>query len=113
MLRDPPAHLPTPNPDARAFRRPSSKSQVAYYSWRVRMWVEGTFALTVMEPWEKLVVVFAFLVMSILVSVSLIRFLPAKITTIQRQTAYYLWGHHDGIDSISSSRTTLSNWTVH
>ena len=55
MIKDPPIHL-VPKPDKRAFRRPSATSGYVYYAWRTRIWVEGTFALGVMEPWEKYLV---------------------------------------------------------
>lgn len=30
-------------------------SAVGAYIWRKRLWVETTFALTMMQPWEKLI----------------------------------------------------------
>jgi hypothetical protein len=43
--------LPTPRPDHRSTRRPSSKLGV--FLWRRRMWFESTFVLSMLEPWEK------------------------------------------------------------
>ena len=53
MISDPPAHL-SPKPDARCTRPPKSRSGPAYYFWRIQMWVEGTFVLHMLEPWEKI-----------------------------------------------------------
>lgn len=30
------------------------KSRLGAYLWRKRMWFEATFALTMLQPWEKL-----------------------------------------------------------
>ena len=49
-----PAQLPPPKPDHSFTRRP--KSKLALFWWRKRLWIESTFALTVYEPWEKVVV---------------------------------------------------------
>ncbi|KAF9263425.1 hypothetical protein L218DRAFT_865074 [Marasmius fiardii PR-910] len=96
-----------PRPDMRSFRRPKSNSPLAYYSWRVRVWVEGTFALSVMEPWEKFLVLFVFLVLISLLLTSIIRFLPSQLINMHRRMIYYLWGGHDPHKSMSLNRLAL------
>lgn len=54
MIRDIPPHYPPARPNLKAFRAPDkSQSKFLYLLWRIRMWVEGTFGLAVLEPWEK------------------------------------------------------------
>jgi hypothetical protein len=36
--------------------RPSSDNFLAYWVWRFWMWIEATFALGMMERWEKIMV---------------------------------------------------------
>ncbi|KAJ8077151.1 hypothetical protein PM082_001579 [Marasmius tenuissimus] len=85
MIRDPPAHL-TVKPDQRAFRRPAATSGCAYYAWRIRMWVEGTFALSVMEPWEKYLVLSIFFLVTFLALTVVIRVLPFHLIHTLYQT---------------------------
>ena len=54
IITKPPAVLPRPRPD-RSYASNPPKSKLGYFLWRRRMWFESTFALTVMEPWEKVV----------------------------------------------------------
>jgi hypothetical protein len=44
----------SPNAQAkkmRVYRAPSSP--IAYFFWRIKMWFEATFALSMLERWEK------------------------------------------------------------
>lgn len=45
--------LPSPKPDHSFTRRPTS-SNLAQFFWRKRMWFESTFVLSMLEPWEKI-----------------------------------------------------------
>jgi len=49
-----PLVLPAPKPDHRATRPPSKDaSSLRIFLWRRRMWFESTFVLSMLEPWEK------------------------------------------------------------
>lgn len=81
--------------------------------WRWRMWVESTFALSMLEPWEKLLVgqspfpqyhvpatfltqrlaVTVFLLFVALFSTSLYMYMPHHLDFIQRRARYYLLGN--------------------
>ncbi|XP_006457474.1 hypothetical protein AGABI2DRAFT_56735, partial [Agaricus bisporus var. bisporus H97] len=61
--------------------------------WRLQLWFECTFGLTVMEPWERMVVLTFFAVVFLLVFTGLVRYFPEKLVGLQRRTVYYLWGH--------------------
>ncbi|KAF7307263.1 Fip1 domain-containing protein [Mycena indigotica] len=52
-----PAHLPPPKPDHSFTRRP--ESPIAVFFWRRRMWFESTFVLSMLEPWEKILLCIA------------------------------------------------------
>ncbi|KAF6752826.1 hypothetical protein DFP72DRAFT_781782, partial [Ephemerocybe angulata] len=101
--------LPPPRPDHSYARRPEkSKGKLVYTLWRWRIWFEGTFALTVMETWERWVVCtfFAILIGLFLVSLAL---LPYHILRMQKRAVYYIWG---GFDSDEKLRQWISNITT-
>ncbi|KAK7438030.1 hypothetical protein VKT23_018198 [Stygiomarasmius scandens] len=108
MIKEPPTHLPAPKPDSRATRRPKSKSRIAYYLWRANMWIEGTFVLHMLEPWEKLLLVFiSFILFSLLVT-GIVRYLPHHISVMQRRTIYYIWGNTSTAVSSGDDRAFLT-----
>jgi hypothetical protein len=50
-----PLVLPVPKPDLRATRRPpKDASSFRVFLWRQRIWFESTFVLSMLEPWEKI-----------------------------------------------------------
>ncbi|KAF8066778.1 hypothetical protein FPV67DRAFT_1496407 [Lyophyllum atratum] len=63
------------------------------------MWIESTFAFTVMEQWEKLLknvltrAVTIFTVTSIIVTIWLIKALPQRLTVMHHRAVYYWWGN--------------------
>ncbi|EDQ99856.1 uncharacterized protein LACBIDRAFT_315191 [Laccaria bicolor S238N-H82] len=82
--------LPTPRPDHRSTRRPSSKLGV--FLWRRRMWFESTFVLSMLEPWEKFLMLTIFTVLFILVVTGLFKYLPHHLVIMRGRAMYYLWG---------------------
>ncbi|KAJ3785877.1 hypothetical protein GGU10DRAFT_353438 [Lentinula aff. detonsa] len=93
MIRDIPSNRPPARPDFKAFRAPDkSHSKVAYLVWRVQMWVEGTFGLAVLEPWEKLLLLLIFLMTCILLVTGITRYLPQHILDLKGRMEYYLIG---------------------
>ncbi|KAJ3931016.1 MAG: hypothetical protein NXY57DRAFT_1082686 [Lentinula lateritia] len=84
MIRDIPPHYPPARPNLKAFRAPDkSQSKFLYLLWRIRMWVEGTFGLAVLEPWEKALLLVIFLITSILLVTGIIRFLPQHMLDVK------------------------------
>ncbi|KXN80960.1 hypothetical protein AN958_06551 [Leucoagaricus sp. SymC.cos] len=86
---------------------PKYAGRFALFLWRLQLWFECTFGLTVMEPWERMVVLTLFAAVSLLVCTGLVRYFPEKISGLQRRTMYYLWGHADEIPFHLHSPQTL------
>ncbi|KAG5636483.1 hypothetical protein H0H81_007848 [Sphagnurus paluster] len=82
--------LPAPRPD-HAFTRPP-KSAIGLFFWRRRMWFESTFVLSMLEPWEKLMLLTMLGITLILVMTGLVKYLPQHLVIMQRRAVYYLWG---------------------
>ncbi|PBK73645.1 hypothetical protein ARMSODRAFT_930825 [Armillaria solidipes] len=82
--------LPPPKPDF-SFARPP-KSKVAFFFWRWRIWFEATFALTVLEPWEKTVLLVIVFISTAFCLAALFKYLPQQIEQMKRRAIYYLWG---------------------
>ncbi|KAJ6598479.1 hypothetical protein DFH09DRAFT_876878, partial [Mycena vulgaris] len=89
-----PAHLPPPKPDHSHTRRPTSALGV--FLWRRRMWFEATFVLSMLEPWEKLLLITIFAVLFLLVGSGIVMYLPRHLDLMQRRAVYYLWGQEGG-----------------
>ncbi|KAG9002878.1 hypothetical protein FRB90_011294 [Tulasnella sp. 427] len=60
--------------------------------WEKRMWVESTFALTMLEPWEKIFVCFVFTLIMTLFVFGMYYYLPHHIHIIYGRAKYYLLG---------------------
>lgn len=115
MISRRPALVPHPRPSFSITKRP--KSKLAIFFWRRRIWLESTFALTVYEPWEKVIVgrsffscfpidllhtmicvsnvVTIFVIISIAMLVGLLKYLPRHLIVMQKRAVYYLWGSEE------------------
>lgn len=56
------------------------------------MWFEATFVLSMLEPWEKIMLVTIFLVVSFFFTSAIIKYLPKHLTVMKRRATYYLIG---------------------
>ncbi|KAF9450867.1 hypothetical protein P691DRAFT_809388 [Macrolepiota fuliginosa MF-IS2] len=56
-----------------------------------------------MEPWERMVVLTLFALVSLLVCTGLVRYFPQQLAGLQRRTMYYLWGHADELPILQLS----------
>jgi len=56
------------------------------------MWVEATFALSMLEPWEKVLVVTIVLLLMTLVLTGLYQYMPQHLVVMQHRATYYLFG---------------------
>ncbi|KAJ7793935.1 hypothetical protein B0H14DRAFT_133818 [Mycena olivaceomarginata] len=90
----PPAYLPPAKPDHSFTKKPTSKLGVFF--WRRRMWFESTFALSMLEPWEKLLLITLFAALFILVCYGMVMYFPQHLMIMQRRAVYYLWGQEGG-----------------
>ncbi|KAJ8488605.1 hypothetical protein ONZ45_g13893 [Pleurotus djamor] len=70
---------------------PQTKWGTTIWRWRIRL--EATFAITVLEPWEKVVVVTFLALVFLLILYGVITFVPKQFLTMQRRAIYYIWGH--------------------
>jgi len=78
------------SPSHYTYRPP--KSALGAFLWRRKMWVEATFALSMLEPWEKLLVVTIVLLIMTLVLTGLYQYMPHHLAVMQRRSTYYLFG---------------------
>ncbi|KAH9855496.1 hypothetical protein C2E23DRAFT_688924, partial [Lenzites betulinus] len=73
------------------YRKP--ESPIARLFWRGRLWIECTFALSMLEPWEKLVIIFFMCGTLLLLGAGGLVYLPHYLSFVQERTAYYLFGY--------------------
>ncbi|KAJ3720302.1 hypothetical protein C8R42DRAFT_670349 [Lentinula raphanica] len=113
MFPEIPSSFPPAQPDLKGFRPPILtlegfqswsnsrqyyKYKCRYMFWRAQMWVEGTFGLAVLEPWEKALLLTIFAISSIFFIVAIIQYLPQHVLDMRGRLLYYLFGS----DSMSS-----------
>ncbi|KAM5543854.1 hypothetical protein V8D89_002471 [Ganoderma adspersum] len=68
------------------------RSFIGKFLWRRRVWVEVTFALSMLEPWEKfLVLVVMYLALGLLLMATTL-YLPHHVELMSARAAYYLFG---------------------
>ncbi|KDQ51899.1 hypothetical protein JAAARDRAFT_139577, partial [Jaapia argillacea MUCL 33604] len=56
-------------------------------------WVNATFALSMLEPWERFVMWTLWSFLLILFITGVFKYLPHHLSFIQRRTTYYMFGH--------------------
>ncbi|OCF36823.1 hypothetical protein I316_01419 [Kwoniella heveanensis BCC8398] len=62
------------------------------YIWDKRVLIESTFALSMMQPWEKLLIVGTLLITCLLFWVSVYTYYPSHLAYLSRRFAYYVYG---------------------
>ncbi|KAI0261236.1 hypothetical protein BC834DRAFT_795277, partial [Gloeopeniophorella convolvens] len=68
------------------------KSRIGRFFWRWRLWFEATFAISMLQPWEKgLIVVFMLIFWGLLLT-GIYRYLPYHLEFLYRRGVYYLSG---------------------
>lgn len=102
-------YIPSSMPASKPLRPPGSR--LGNFMWRCKMWIWTTFAFSMLEPWEIMLLctcpsiviarppadiiickVTIFSVFFILVITGLFRYLPLQLVFMKRRAAYYLWG---------------------
>ncbi|KAH7340697.1 hypothetical protein B0J17DRAFT_652436 [Rhizoctonia solani] len=71
-------------------RTPSSA--VKRFLWRRQIWFESTFALSMLEPWEKMLIMGVLLFLWSLFLTGAVRYLPNHILRVSTRASYYLTG---------------------
>lgn len=74
-------------------RAMKSKSPVRKFLWRKRVWFESTFALSVMEPWERTMVLIFFFITWALTAIAAYQTLPATLYFWSGRMSFYLHGN--------------------
>lgn len=69
------------------------------FFWRWRVWLETTFALSMMQPWEKVFVVVVGYVLFVLLLAGVWLYLPQHFAYVHGRTMYYLLGNEAGSTS--------------
>ncbi|PPR07888.1 hypothetical protein CVT24_005625 [Panaeolus cyanescens] len=96
-----PETIPRPCPDDQWFVN-KPKSRIALFLWRKQIWLESTFALTVCEPWEEIVVLTIFAILGLAMFLALAVYLPQQLVFMKKRAVYYLWGE-ETVDLMGSS----------
>ncbi|KIL62830.1 hypothetical protein M378DRAFT_47202, partial [Amanita muscaria Koide BX008] len=81
----------SPKPDLSWTQSPS-KSGLRRYLWRWRVWIEATFVLSMLEPWEKIMLVSFFTFLNLLLLAGIVIYFPAHLSNMHGRAIYYLWG---------------------
>ncbi|KAF9527244.1 hypothetical protein CPB83DRAFT_427834 [Crepidotus variabilis] len=85
-----PTHLPPAKPDHEFTKKPSSRLGVFF--WRWRMWFESTFVFSMLEPWEKVMLLIIISFLFLLLGSSVLKYLPQHLRFLRGRAVYYLWG---------------------
>ncbi|KAI0635404.1 hypothetical protein C8Q77DRAFT_1054589 [Trametes polyzona] len=89
------------------YRKP--ESPVARFLWRRRVWVEVTFALSMLEPWERFLVMFVMYATILLLAAASVLYLPQYLSFLYSRASYYLFGSDAvAIDSLGRLKDAAS-----
>ncbi|KAF4566291.1 hypothetical protein EYR36_011707 [Pleurotus pulmonarius] len=83
-------HFPPPKPDLSIYQPP--KSKVAQFFWRRWMWFEATFVFSMLEPWEKVMLLMMAFIFTSLFFTGMVKYFPPHVTLMRRRAMYYLLG---------------------
>ncbi|KAF7795463.1 hypothetical protein EIP86_006624 [Pleurotus ostreatoroseus] len=68
------------------------RNSVGAFVWRWRFWLETTIGLSLLEPWEKiLMIVFVYLMLALTMT-GFLKYLPERTAFVQERMTYYLFG---------------------
>ncbi|WVR07083.1 hypothetical protein IAU60_004122 [Kwoniella sp. DSM 27419] len=62
------------------------------FIWDKRVLIESTFALSMMQPWEKVLIVGTLFITLLLFWVSVYSYYPSHLAYLSRRFAYYVYG---------------------
>ncbi|KAI0794891.1 hypothetical protein C8Q75DRAFT_730737 [Abortiporus biennis] len=81
----------------------SPKSALGRCLWRWRVWFEITFALSMLQPWEKVVIMLMLHISLMFFMSTAYYYLPSHFAIIKTRTLYYLLGQEAADAGMSDS----------
>lgn len=84
------------------------KNPVGAFLWRRRMWVETTMGLSVLEPWEKVMILLIFYLLLTITATGVYRFLPQQLDVLHQRMAYYFFGHEADKSGVQAVQQLVS-----
>ncbi|EKM53107.1 uncharacterized protein PHACADRAFT_259275 [Phanerochaete carnosa HHB-10118-sp] len=79
------------------------KSSLGAYIWRKRLWFESTFALTMLQPWEKVLLMTLFNSFLVLFMTGFCLYFPYHLTFVAGRAKYYLLGQENPEVGVAAS----------
>ncbi|KIP01627.1 hypothetical protein PHLGIDRAFT_80310 [Phlebiopsis gigantea 11061_1 CR5-6] len=68
------------------------KSAFGALLWRRRVWLETTTGLSLLEPWEKVLILAIFYFLLLLLITGVYKLLPGQLEAVQYRMVYYFFG---------------------
>ncbi|KAI0354047.1 hypothetical protein OH77DRAFT_1457071 [Trametes cingulata] len=87
------------------------KNRVGAFLWRWRLWIETTIGLSLLEPWEKILVLTIIYLLLTLVFTGLYKFVPQQAPLVYRRLLYYFFGNEEMDVAAASVRHLVADWT--
>ncbi|THH20822.1 hypothetical protein EUX98_g8506 [Antrodiella citrinella] len=84
--------------------------------WRWRLWFEATFALSMLQPWEKVLIMFIVNSVLVLLVTGILLYFPSHLVTMSKRVMYYLLGTEAADIGFSESLSRLASnvgWRSH
>ncbi|KAI0073844.1 hypothetical protein K474DRAFT_1602620 [Panus rudis PR-1116 ss-1] len=85
------------------------KNSLGAFLWRKRIWIESTMGLSVLEPWEKILVLVVFYLTLTLVITGLYKLVPQQTVQLQKRLLYYFLGE-ESLDETTSVTRVVAGW---
>ncbi|KAI0780341.1 hypothetical protein BD413DRAFT_462759 [Trametes elegans] len=90
------------------YRKPDSA--LHRFFWRRRVWVEVTFALSMLEPWEKVLILVVIYAALLLLGTAAFFYLPHHLAFLRARAAYYLFGSTDAASDSLVRLKDAASW---
>ncbi|EIW56057.1 uncharacterized protein TRAVEDRAFT_60089 [Trametes versicolor FP-101664 SS1] len=87
------------------------KNAVGAFLWRWRFWLETTWGLSLLEPWEKILVLAFFYLLLVFVFTGVYKIMPQELPLLHGRLLYYL-GSEETIGAGIHARH-LVDWARH
>ncbi|KZS89684.1 hypothetical protein SISNIDRAFT_384755, partial [Sistotremastrum niveocremeum HHB9708] len=68
-------------------------SPIAFWLWKWKMTIQGTFALSMLESWEQFILIGICTVLSVLLLTALVKYMPHHLAFLMTRARYYLSGN--------------------
>jgi len=77
------------------------------FLWKWRLWFETTFALSMLQPWEKVLIMFIVNSVLFLLTTGILLYFPSHLVTMSKRAMYYLLGNEGADMGLSESISRL------